>query len=499
MKKIFTPLAALVMIASLCACESKMAESEPIVEEVIEETETPTEVIFTEYVEDEFETVDIGCDITDHDLPFDINVVDLKKYDLGERLSPCKAQEAYPYFSRQDYYKEVLANNTEQLNRYNDSLNKLLEIQSNGMIEDCVFLDGKYYFVVNYDDLCGCHDNSIFSCDAKTGEIKEVASRTGLQYTNYYKELAISHGKIYYLASFWTGEDENGNPVDPGLVDLGGKPVNKSNVRINEKTAIYSFDPTTDANEEICSFEGCSNWIFESKNGLMVGIYSSKYSNEQLMEYNFETKKLTEYSYEESFDSRRKPLCEGVEAEITGGTKQDNYSPITIKTQFYTLSTDLINYSDIYLWKDKVSIISNEVTGRTWMYTYDLERRERLKMKCDGFGDGEIIQTDDGWFEIGRSIIGNEGYNSKEGETMFYIQPLVGIINRAEKANAIRCGLSDNIFSYMTIKEEDGTFDSDNHFNIGYNTKKGLPDKLYWLELKTDAFSYTSTKYPKIK
>ena len=181
MRKIIAVLAAAALLGTMCACEDKPVDSEsvgdftvPAVTEIAPEPETATEPPVLELTEDDFEHVDMLLDNTDAAPPLDIHEADLSGLDFGERLSPCKAEGVYENYVENTYV------DGEWIAQYEAELEKCLSTPSTGMLEKAEFADGKCYMLINYDDLCGTHNWSIFSYDVASGELKELVRHSGI-------------------------------------------------------------------------------------------------------------------------------------------------------------------------------------------------------------------------------------------------------------------------------------------------------------------------------
>ena len=465
-----------VFVGSLCGCEDNNDESEPIGNTTGPvASESMTESTHLELTDADFTPIDINYEIIDDAPPIETNVIDLSNLDFGERLSPCKAEEVYKDYLIKDPYQYEL----EEYTYEDPDFQKYMMTPSKGKIRNATFFDNKYYLLINYDDFCGRHDSSVFSYDVKTGELKEIVRHSGLEKDFNISLLAVAHGRLYYTNTYLEDQGKEypfiGTVFENGLSE--SNPIDYN--RMKRMTTLYSVDVSGDDEKEECSFEGIVIKIRENGNGLIMDTVSGAKGG--YIEYNISTRELRELDYAAVLpDLTEAVLCDGEPAEITGGMTDGEYQPLVIKTQYYTLSTDFLNYTRIFLWKDKVVIVALEYVGTQWLYTYDLTRRELLKMKYDGFGFTNMLQTEEGLLIINNSVEAGDGYSSQRGERMFYLVPLLGMVFRMDSSDKFLLGESSDTVYYLEIKAEKGSVIKLKN-PIMYN-EIGLPDKLYWLK-----------------
>ena len=501
MRKTIAILSVLILVASMCSCEDKPFESEPIGETTISVgAEKTSEPVYLELNEEDFDLVDINCEINDSDPPVDIQCTDLSGLDFGERMSPCKALDMdYDYFSLDDIEPELREMYEEQNEKYKLAMNRIRETSCGGMLANTEFLNGKFYISINYDDLCGAHDSSLYSYDVETNDFKEVVRHTGLEYNGCFNGLKAAHGKLYYYKSEYT--DTNGEPLyndGNNIVPLTGELAtiySDTEGDIKQETSFYSIDPESGKEEKVCTLDGFVFWFQESENGISIdhGITESDTGLiSELLEYNFETKEFCKVQNTDSYLSLsslylgpdNQFFCEGVPANVTGGLKDGKYEQIIVSTQYYTVKTDLSNYNQIFLWKDKFIIVSDEMVNGTWMYTYDLVKRERLKMKVDGFNFSDALQTDEGLLLVVESGLQDSVYSMKMARRIYYMMPLLGMVFKMDVCDEVMIGKNDDAVYYMTISGGQSGYDAENHIYAGYSTSKGLPEKLYMFREK---------------
>ncbi|MBP5362591.1 MAG: hypothetical protein J6Y71_06165 [Ruminococcus sp.] len=494
MRKTIAILSVLILVASMCSCEDKPFESEPIGETTISVgAENTSEPVYLELNEEDFDLVDINCEINDSNPPVDIQCTDLSGLDFGERMSPCKALDVnYDLFSLDDIEPELREMYEEQNEKYKLAMNRIREKACSGMVENTEFLEGKLYISVNYDDLCGAHDSSLYSYDVETGDFKEVVRHSGLEYNGCFNGLKAAHGKLYYYKTEYTdangeplGNDENNTLPVTGEIAIVDIPTEGD---IIEKTTFYSIDPETGNEEKVCTVDGFVFWFQESKNGLGIDRAIVEKNSDlisEFVEYNFETKELSEsQEWALGTSTGTQFLCDGVPATVSGGLTNGGYEKISVSTQYYTVNTELNYYSFVFLWKDKFVIITDEQISGTWMYTYDLVKRERLKMKVDGFNFSDALQTDEGLLLVVESGVQDSGYSMKMARRIYYVMPLLGMVFKMDVCDEVMMGKNDDAVYYMTISGGQSGYDAENHIYAGYSTSKGLPEKLYMFREK---------------
>ena len=146
-------------------------------------------------------------------------------------------------------------------------------------------------------------------------------------------------------------------------------------------------------------------------------------------------------------------ICDGKPAKINGG----NGDFITIETQYYTLTTELKEHYGIFLWKDKVCLISDTKTGH-WLYTYDITKRERIKIHFADFSTSKVEKFGD------QLICLKTSYTDASPTTeLFIVDPITGISTRCSSFGSyILGGGSDSHFliSMRNIKDNSFTFAS---------------------------------------
>ena len=490
MKKAIAVFAVLALLSSMCACEDKPAESESIGEiktssdtevptgSVSVEVETSAEQEYLELTEDDFTLVELNHDVTESSPPIDIHSVDLSDLDFGKRISPCKLTEYYDDYAitKHDY------TDTDSKDKYDSYLKKLIDTPCGGMVEKAVYSDGKYFFLVNYDDLCGCHDWSIYSYDIEKGDLKELVSYTGTEYGSSSFSLMATHGKLFYPVTYYTG-DKKSETYITGLVNVGeSKTFIVSGNDSYKKSVVLSFDLATGEEEEVGTFDGTVLMMEETEKSLNISYHSGTNKYVMWKEYDFVTKELSDCHT--IAGSGVKVLCDRISAEITGGNENGKYTPITVKTPNYTISTDLIDCKEVCVWKDKVSIITEGALGMSWMYTYDIKSREKLKLQFGGFGGDNTVQTSDGLIGGGVSLVGMDGLPLINGNSISYVNPVLGIEYNLETCDDCLVNKIGDAVYYLTISGGRTTYDEESGINVGYSTRQGLPDKLCWFELK---------------
>ena len=474
MRKEITLAVALALLAAMCACSDKSSEDELIGDiTTAVDTESVTELKYSELTEDDFTPVDIACDITDSAPPVEIHVADLSEQKFGERMSPCKILESVKTS------QTVIFDDAELQKRYDAALDKLLATPCKGMVGNGVFLDDKFIFSVNFDDLCSRHDSSLYSYDVKSGNFKELITHTGIEYEGAFDCLTVAHGRLFYSETAYY--DENDEKII-GYEDSGSADALTSAEHGEEKSVIYSVDTQSGAEEKICSIEGHIHFISEGQKGLVLHSFVGGDIPYKQVEYDFDTKEIIDLKYEPELTALNVKLCDGVPAEVTGGFDGEKYNPITVKTQYYTVSTDLNYYTDIFLWKDKFSILSSEQISGTWLYTYDLTNHEKLSMKLDGLGYSRYMQAEDGIVIISNVRLETSGINMKSGYRIHYVLPVLGTVYRLQTCDNILEGTSGNTFYYLTTSGGNLNYDDEYFMFVGYNTMNGMPDKLYWFE-----------------
>ena len=436
MKKITAILSAAVLLAGACSCSDKPDVSEP-------DGDVTT------------------APVTDTEPPIEVNSADLSSIDFGARMSPCKAPDV-----RESYKNSMMRHGNEE--RFDEAVAKLVETPCKGAVTSATFGGGKFYLTVNYDDFCNLHDSSLYCYDVETGECKELAAHTGLEYNGCFSWLTFAHDKLYYIDKLLTDSDEG------------------------TKTALYCLDPESGDISELCTVDGYIHDLHEIENGLSMYRYIGGNNGSDYLQYDIGTNELSPYTFPEAEGEGPKDvvLCDGVPAEVTGGFDGEKYNPITVKTQYYTISTDINYANSIFTWRDKLCIISIEGVSGSWMYTYDITNRERLKMKFEGYGGANIQQTNDGLLAFVPS--NNYGGSADSNATrqhvikLYYIIPTLAVEYRfGECDDYLQTDLStaaDKPAYILTLKSLGNEFRASGIY-VGYDpTNRNVPDKLYWFD-----------------
>lgn len=452
MKKYIVLFSAVLLFGTMCSCEDKQDVSEPVGDNTAPAaTEETTEWTHLELAEADFTTVQIASDTVTDMLPPEIQSADLSDISFGARMSPCKDRDICTDYKRwnAEYSDE------DHQKRYDDSVNELLDTPCEGFVVRGVCDDGRFYFAVQYDDWCGQHDSALYCYDIKTDECRELISHTGLDNNVSFEELTCVHGKLAYFG--------------------------------NDHSSVYLFDPESGEEKEIYAYgadtengNGYIHYIIESDKGFRF-MYEDSESIGAFKGYDMETGELSD---QENLDDQRyeyKVYCDGVPAEVTGGFDGEKYVPITVETQYYTLSSELTDYSDIFLWRDKVCIVEVNPYGSNWLHTYDISAHEHLKMKI-GFTWMSFIKTDKGLIATGQATDQSRSnwYSNPGLVRLYYVDPLLGTVYRFGEGASLITGKSGNT-AYFLMEKADEVDKA--RLPVGfYSGNKYTPDKLYWFE-----------------
>ncbi len=324
---------------SVTACDKKKTDTEPLPEEVTEETVESTEPVYIEAADEDFVDIDFNISIIDDEPPVKMNVADLSGVDFGERLTPCKTESEY----RDRYGYTARFGDPEMQAEYERLYEVFCNTPSAGHIESVAFIDDKFYFAVNYDDFCSRHDSSLFSFDPKSGEYKELDRRSGMEYNGCYAGLISCGGRLFFY-----DRPERMHEDDP------------------ENSTVYVLDPKTAEISEFIKVDYSIYWMEDTANGLYV---SGSVANAETEEnswrfayYDPETGLKLDYSEEPKY-ARFWGTCDGVPVEVSGGIDWSNGEetdePVTIKTQYYTIKTDFKRVDNVLAWKDRLSVLVN--------------------------------------------------------------------------------------------------------------------------------------------
>ena len=424
MKKLTALTAAAALLLAACSCDSKgdADTDEPIGDITLAEETTATAVtdgtVLTKY---DFTQLDCEITFTEDNGRSHMSSIDISGLSFGERLSPCKAPEVC---------EEYVAHPEKDIE---EARRKLTGTPCAGSLKYAAELGGKYYFAVNFDDLCGKHDSSVFSYSPETGELNETAQRSGLDYSGAFNGLTSGGGKLWFY--------ENG--------DSGGK--------------VFSLDPATGEAALFTERENASVHALECTDSDILVEWSVPGETDHIIDYSAATKE--QLSDIEAYEPARY-ICDGKPAKITGGN--DDF--ITIETQYYTLTTELKEHYGIFLWKDKVCLISDTKTGH-WLYTYDITKRERIKIHFADFSTSGVEKFGD------QLVCLKTSYTDASPTTeLSIIDPITGISTRCSSFGSyILGGGSDSHFLISMRNITDSSFT----FASGYENATA-PDTLFF-------------------
>ena len=491
MKKLTAVIMAALFTLPMFACDKKKSDSEPLPEEITEEVtaEATTEPVYRELVNDDFHCLDLTVETSDEAPPTELHSSDLSGIDFGERLSPCKAEgvrENYGVYL--DYYRALADGLTES--EYLSSLEEMMQEEADicektaeGQMDKCTMLGDKFYIAVTYDDHCSCHDSSLFVFDPVTLEYEELERHTGLDYHGCYTDLCAANDKLYYYDCYNTvTNNQTGDSVEYSYDEVSDSFV----------TNIYCFDPETRETSEILTLDERIVSMYPMKNGIMVGLRVDTTSEDgrkhsQVLEsrfYDYETGEELEQSDTvpiEDHAAGRGIYCDGEPVEITGGYNGNIAAPVTVKTQYYTIETDLTQWSHVFAWKERLCILNTEKvndvgTREMSLYTYDLATMERTRMVINGYTNGDMQKGKDGIFMTQQS---SEGW-MKQFCYIYYLMPEYGTIYKLDKTDEILNVVRGEQMYYLTLEKDDEGKSGRGYGNYYY----GKPKTLYWFDAK---------------
>ena len=444
MKKLTAFLTAAAMLTAMCGCDdSKETDSEDVSGDVtVSGEEATTEPLFAEFTEDDFAQIDAPLNIVPDKTPENLKCIDLSGIDFGSRLSPCKAPDVCD-----QYGPRMKVEDEDFQKRIDAERQHAIETPSEGNVWNYAMLGDNIFFAVNYDDLCGDHDSSVFRYNINTGELKELAQRTGLEYHGGFAGLISAHGKLFFYES---------------AGDYKGR--------------INTIDPETGEISLFKELDSSVYWLSESRKGIIVYETSSQFDN-HTTEYDADTGDvISEGEGVVTPGHQTAYLCDGEAAEITGGFDGERWQPVTIKTQYYSLSTEFNNYNDIFLWKNKICITTEE-TGKTFLYTYDLDRNERIKTNFDGFS-GSLVRSGDGML----CAVGGTGSLNDNYTVLYYVLPEIGTAYRFARSEGSSNPMINNNNVIMTMQQNTISGVTSNGVTYTGFSNVSRPDKLYFIE-----------------
>ena len=486
MKRIIAFGAVAVLLCGFCSCDDKPETSEPI------GVVTSTEPTFIELSEGDFTPIDTIISEFDGEAPIELKTIDLNGIDFGKRLSPCKAPELNErYHSKIDYRDE------EQQKQYENAWERLVTSPCKGFCDNTFFCSGMVFLEMNYDDLCGQHDDLLFcfnpeigSCSrvietAKAGRI-EAHTCVGdclcfiMRSDNFddsddinvycydtkthksselFTEKAVSKCEEYLLSQ------SHGELIFcEGSYDFEGDSLHHSKV--------LSVDIKSGKSTELINIDKCVSQIKEYGNNLLMSTVDN--DNHELYEYNYSSgtlNKISDSSKDVAEAFAPAPLCDGVPSELTGGL--DGETPLTVKTQYYTVETELLKYVAVYVWNDYFSVWTTDKDRRNCLYTYDIVNRECIKLTfskkyiefMEKSGDGVCVGIKE---------------SMKDSETkLYYVVPKLGIQYLIGTGGCYNSSVTDGttyIISTITPEENVKYALKVLGFNFGNQT---FPDKLF--------------------
>ena len=465
MKKFTALLSALALTFALCSCDKKTSDSESptpeeptSVSEDISPAEKPvgnaSESAFRELTDEDFTNIEMKFTMSDNAPPVELGCTDLSGIDFGSRVSPCKTPENIETLiealhSPDDEHTDEVRANIEEHYR------TMCDAEAKGQITDIVKYDGKFFFAVNYDDLCYAHDSSLFRFDPDTGECTEVLTHTGLGYNSCFFGLSVCGNYLYYY-------DYNA-PFDETL---------------------YQIEPNTFKETKLADFDLSINSILDCSPYICIAGLKQNGEGES---YTTVRKMIDPVTGEEvedpelsDFNTYYDPvpvLCDGKICEVTGGYSDDGYSTLSIKTQYYSLDTYISQYNSVFAWKDRVCVLVNQdrSLSESRLYTYDLNTMERTMVKMTGFngmaskaGDGIVLSAQ------------KSNWGLAENNFYYYI-PELATAFLFDSASDTQVNAD---YTFLTIENNDFYLlimtPYENAGQYGNYSSLGIPKKLYW-------------------
>lgn len=484
MKKYIALFAAAAMLCGLCSCEDNPDVSEPDGDVTIAVvTEAETEPPYVELTEADFTPVKVAYSDAAGDAPISLKTLDLSGIGFGTEMSPCKAPEVRGRRRTPEYYDE------EMQRKYEEALQKLIDSPCEGFCEGVYFHAGKVFFKVNYDDLCGQHYMELFCYDPESEKCEKVLNteRTGrfndvtfldgdLYFAMVYDNFNDTYDTAVYRYKIASGECSElfareglarGDADSFRFFAAGGELIfleGKDRYSDSPTYKVYSVDITSGGLTELLSTERCISWIKESENGFLIR-FERQDGECSLLEYDRASGEFRETDTEPPLEYC---TCEGIPAEVTGG---DFSTPITVKTQYYTVETELTDGS-IYVWEDCFSVVTTDRDRRSCMYTYDIASRECLKMTFNKFDISFVEKAGDG------VLIGTrEGMN--DPIRVYYVLPKLGIQYLITEGDMLESSCDGDITYVLSFDTESS--DSKTWADmVGYFTSERItPDKLF--------------------
>lgn len=407
---------------------------------------------FRELTEEDFSPIDFQLEVIDDAPPEEIKCADLTGLDFGEHMSPCKAEDVRGNYGTYLYTDESQLE-PEAVEKRLRMADEVCSKPCKGHILETAYLDGYFYFNVCYDDYCVLHDSAIFRFDPKSGKYDELYAFSGLEYKGM-KNLCAYDGKLYF--------------ADYALSD-------------DDKSTIYSYDLNTGECSVFAELSKRIDNLVASKDGLVAESYvfedeTDTYSFEGDM-FDYETGNLAPVSegIADKIVQSDTVYCDGKTVKITGGYDGFTYRPVTVRTQYYEIKTDLKQYTQIFAWKDKLCILNDETergnTSVTMLYTYDLKTMDRTKTDVHYYVRGLVKKSGNGFFICAQMDLAW----GKEDSTLYYMIPEMGALFKVgQKISYPMIDNSDDSPYVLSMNKPEETDE--------YSLSAWAPEKIYWID-----------------
>lgn len=369
MKKLTAFFTAITMM-TLVSCSSKTSDtavSEPV-------DELPTKPVFMEYNPEDFKEIDVQLNKQKDEPPINISNYKLN-IERKEKFSPCKLEhEVVPFDPETDLPEFVAGMPESDIERYIDEMKKEKEAEKNRLENSCRgfiscnnLCGDNFYFVMNYDDICGCtsHCFDIYEYNIKTGEQRLMFSYEDPSVSYTVNNLKYIHGNLY-ICGIKEGYDYYSDLI----------------YRLNEET--NTLEEITDEHmKDDFHYAWVNN---ECDDALQIVCF--KYLNDEwsdlnpvVFEYDFESSSWNEIDCGAEF-----PFFFG--DEIIKSEKEDKCLVCNLDGKF-RLNTGLRGAELGAVSENRVTVLVRDSLS-TILYTYDFEKMERYKLDFTGTGNGNF-------------------------------------------------------------------------------------------------------------
>lgn len=346
-----------------------------------------------------------------------LHTLDTAKLDFGKSMSPCKAADVRDKYTPSmeelfgidpegsDIDSRTMEQFSKTYNYYLEYIKKNIDVPSKGNITSYTVHGDLVFMYVNYDDLCGTHDYSVFEYNTVSEKLREITHYSGLD--NDAASRAAASNMYFYN----------------GMLLLECIDIQTHKIIIN------SMDPDTGSIKEFPSDGNKMIW-YADEDTLML--YEMTFIDDNTAPYSSIMPTIL-YRYKngtfEEMDrssTMQQSMLYGDEL-IKLSNEDQRSEPLVIETADYILDTGIENALFLCASKDHAVVY---VSTGSWaipvydIYVFDLAKRECSVIKLEdiqmivGSSGNDVIYDDEDGTHLLDTAIGTSFRIFSEGNAM---------------------------------------------------------------------------------